>query len=462
MKHVSRLSSKQSEVWAMLEESREVEEILYGGAAGGGKSWLGCAWQIYRRCRYPNTRGLIGRSQLKNLRLTTLKTFFDFWQKFGKFNPAGVTFTFNQQENVIYFSNGSEIFLKDLFQYPSDPDFTSHGSMEITDAFLDEATEITEKAFMIVQSRMRYNLGAVGGTPKILLTANPAENWVKYRYVLSRENKSLDPESSRQFVAALVDDNPDETFKELYRKQLRKLSDYDQKRLLFGDWTALVRTGGEFYTGFSRAHNAGDVDFNPELPAHLSFDQNVTPYITLTCWQVEEKEGVTWLKQFDEFCLPNPDNTTERLCRAFSNKYGDRLRSVFIYGDPSGKKRDTRGKDVNDYTIAKRELRRWLNNGSDRVASVAPPVLKRRDFLNNCFSGNYEKIRILIDQTRCLKTLQDLTQLKQDPNGHKLKEKERDPLTGATYEKFGHCSDSFDYIATTIFRKDFERFCKSY
>jgi len=58
-------------------KDKETKEILYGGAAGGGKSALGVLWIIEQCQAYPGTRWLIGRSKLKTLKETTLNTFFE-------------------------------------------------------------------------------------------------------------------------------------------------------------------------------------------------------------------------------------------------------------------------------------------------------------------------------------------------------------------------------------------------
>lgn len=34
----------------------DIKQVLYGGGVGGGKSFLGCDWQIKRRLKYPGTR----------------------------------------------------------------------------------------------------------------------------------------------------------------------------------------------------------------------------------------------------------------------------------------------------------------------------------------------------------------------------------------------------------------------
>ena len=71
-----KLTIKQTKALDILEDDTTTE-LYYGGAAGGGKSVIGCYWQLKRRLKYPGTRGFIGRSELKNLKKTTLNSFFE-------------------------------------------------------------------------------------------------------------------------------------------------------------------------------------------------------------------------------------------------------------------------------------------------------------------------------------------------------------------------------------------------
>jgi len=222
--------TRQSEALKFLSVDSDVETILYGGAAGGGKTMLGCMWQILRRLKYPGTRSLIGRAKLDTLKKTTMATFFQVANEIGL--KAGEDFIYNQQSHIIKFSNGSEIILADLFLYPSDPMMTDLGGLEITDAFIDEATEITEKAYSIVSSRIRYKLNEFGLKPKILLTCNPSKGWIYNQFYLPYKNQNL-PEH-RAFIQALPGDNihlPDS-----YVTSLSRLPEADRKRLLEGDW----------------------------------------------------------------------------------------------------------------------------------------------------------------------------------------------------------------------------------
>lgn len=217
-------------------------------------------------------------------------------------------------------------------------------------------------------------------------------------------------------------------------------------KLIYG--SPFVKSGGEFYSQFKRKLHTGDVPFIPELPIHISFDQNVVPYITATLYQVEYRGRKKIIRQFDEICLENPRNKSDKLCFEFIRRYGSRCSALFFYGDPSGRKSDTRGSE-HDYQIIERILRRYLNNGSNRVPYKHPSVSKRRDFINNIFEGVYDDVEVIIDK-KCRKSILDFEQVKEDVNGKKKKQKFTDKDKGLTYEKYGHTSDSFDYFICVI------------
>jgi len=209
---------------------KQTTEILFGGAAGGGKSWVGCAWIILVCLKYPGTRYLMGRSKLDALKKTTLNTFFEVCENWGI--KADKHYNFNAGSNIIRFYNKSEIILKDLFLYPSDRNFDSLGSLEITGAFIDEANQITEKAKNIVASRLRYKLDQYNIIPKLLMTCNPAKNWVYTQYYKPAKEGVIKPH--RRFIQSLVDDN--EYISKYYKTQLQTLDELSKQRLLFGNW----------------------------------------------------------------------------------------------------------------------------------------------------------------------------------------------------------------------------------
>lgn len=105
-------------------------EIGYGGAAGGGKSFVIVAATWMSCMAYPGTRWFWGRKELKNLKRTTLASYFKFCDVYGV--GAEQRGNFNAQEGYIRFPNGSEILLLDMARNPSDPLYTRFGSLELT------------------------------------------------------------------------------------------------------------------------------------------------------------------------------------------------------------------------------------------------------------------------------------------------------------------------------------------
>lgn len=221
---------KQNECLRALSLDEPHEVVLFGGAAGGSKSFTGCAWQVMRRLKYPGTRGLIGRSKLDSLKKTTLRTFFEVAKMMGLISQ--VDYRFNGVANTIVFYNGSEIILKDLFQYPSDANFDSLGSLEITDWFVDEASQVNRRAIDVLRSRVRYKLVEFNLSPKGLLTCNPTKGWLYQEFYAPWRDHCLP--SHYTFIQAKPSDNP--YLPPSYERTLSLLPEMDRRRLLDGDW----------------------------------------------------------------------------------------------------------------------------------------------------------------------------------------------------------------------------------
>jgi hypothetical protein len=226
------LSIKQTIALDLLED-KTTSEILFGGGAGGGKTALGCYWQLKQRLKYPGTRGLIGRAVLKTLKETTLVSFFQVAKMQGL--EAGKHYKFNAQSSTIDFFNGSTILLKDLYSYPSDPNFDELGSLEITDAFIDEANQVDDKARNIIKSRIRFQLDQNDLVPKILYTCNPAKNWTYSEFYKPQQDGSI--ANNKRFISSLIDDNP--FISKHYKENLLTLDKVSKERLLFGNWEYL-------------------------------------------------------------------------------------------------------------------------------------------------------------------------------------------------------------------------------
>ena len=98
-------SNKQFQAWEYLNDDITTE-IGYGGAASGGKSYLGCVWVTSMCLAYPDTAWLIGRKELTNLKRTTLITMFKVFKDFGITEKH---YQYNQQNNILTLSLTSSI-----------------------------------------------------------------------------------------------------------------------------------------------------------------------------------------------------------------------------------------------------------------------------------------------------------------------------------------------------------------
>jgi len=234
-----KLTKKQSQAWRLLMDDI-TNEVLYGGSAGAGKSWLGCLWITMLCLKYKGIRCLIGRTVLTQLKMTTLNTLFETLQSMNL--KSGEHYTYNGQSNVITFQNGSEIILKDLQYQPSDPNFDSLGGLELTAVFVDEASQISQLSYQILKSRIRFKLNEYKLQPKILMTCNPGQVWLKKVFYLPYIQDSL-PENMK-FVPALPMDNPH--LPASYIEMLKTLPSAQRKRLLEGDWNYMDESDNLF------------------------------------------------------------------------------------------------------------------------------------------------------------------------------------------------------------------------
>lgn len=236
-----------------------------------------------------------------------------------------------------------------------------------------------------------------------------------------------------------------------------KLNDWDFYNIYaLGNWGKLNK-GGECYKRFDTARHTGRYEYDPESSLHLTFDENVNPYMTL---DIHQADGLkTW--QIDEICLPDPRNTLADTLKDFKDKYPPNGNSIYIYGDSTSKKADVKlEKGKNFYTLIENQLRAWGYVTVNRVARSNPNVEVRINWLNQVFSADgYDGIEIMIGEN-CAKTIGDYKYLKASSDGKKHKEKVRNPVTKVSYEKYGHNTDANDYFYCTFYSQSFRKYSK--
>jgi phage terminase large subunit len=312
--------------------------------------------------------------------------------------------------------------------------------------FIEEANQLEFDDFRELNRRARGMDGI-----QIYLVFNPVviNHWLKRELF---DNPFYEPHTTKihatykDAIKWLTEDDI------LQLEILKDINPNDYKIYTLGEWGG-VRTGNEFYYNFVYTKHIGKCDVQKDKALHISFDQNVVPYITMTIWQISQEEDVYYVNCIDELCLKNPLNNTESLCRKFAEKYEDYLEAgLFYYGDASGRKRDTRANE-NDYEIVERILHKWLSNSSCRVPYNNPLVKKRRDFANRILSNKYN-IRLQIDKN-CQNVITDLEMVQEDAEGKKFKKKKSEH-GGTAYEEYGHTSDTMDYLLMSAFENYIE------
>jgi len=209
--------------------SGNYREILYGGAAGGAKSWTGASWLTFMAECYPGTRWFVGRESLKSLRESTWVTFQKVFKAYG---IEG--WKYNANDHFVEFGNGSRIEFLELKYYPSDDLFERFGSREFTGGWIEEAGEVHFGAFDVLKTRIGRHLNDKYGIgPVLFITCNPKKNWLYFSFYSPWKEKKLKPH--RLFIQAFVQDNP--ANESAYQAQLESIEDKGKReRLLLGNW----------------------------------------------------------------------------------------------------------------------------------------------------------------------------------------------------------------------------------
>jgi hypothetical protein len=209
------------------------EFIGYGGSAFSGKSYLLCYWLTIMCIAYPDTGWGMGRRELTNLKKTTLITLFKVFKECDL--ESGRDYTYNQQLNIITFSNLSQIFLIDTAYKPSDPLYARFGGFELTGCAIDESAETAYSAIEILYTRCgRRRNHEYGIRRKMLETFNPDKGHVYKRYY--KPQKENAPKPRHIFITALPSDNPSPEVPDYVAGILATASKATIQRLIHGNF----------------------------------------------------------------------------------------------------------------------------------------------------------------------------------------------------------------------------------
>lgn len=234
----------------------EATEILYGGAAGGGKSHLMRVASIAWCFAVPNLQVYLFRRLSDDLQKNHMEGETGFPALLAGWLEARYC-KIKYQPTVIEFSNGAKIHLCHC-QY--EKDVTKYQGAEIHVLLIDELTHFSDSIYRFLRGRCRVGGLTVpdqykGKFPRIVCGSNPGgigHNWVKATFIDNTppltitEMPKKDGGMKRQFIPALLADNPTMMKNDPdYVDRLEGLgNDALVKAMRDGDWNIVA--GGAF------------------------------------------------------------------------------------------------------------------------------------------------------------------------------------------------------------------------
>jgi hypothetical protein len=224
------LTPRQQEFAAAL-LSGKYRYLLFGGAIRGGKSYVAIAL-LFLLCRvFPGSRWCLARKDLPTLKRNTLPTL-------EKLRPSSFADEVNKQNWTIDCVNGSQIV---LFTESSDkdPELNRWRGLEVNGFVLEECNEFREAAFnkAIERAGSWTTPGKRQPPPLVIMTCNPARNWVKRLFYDPHKLGKLEPPFF--YLPARVTDNPHLTPEYLASLEtMRTTSPAAYQTFVEGDWSA--------------------------------------------------------------------------------------------------------------------------------------------------------------------------------------------------------------------------------
>lgn len=392
--------------------------LFFGGAAGGGKTYVMLAIFIFLSKVFPNSKWCVVRKDYAKLKQNTIPTFF-------KICPRRFLVKFT--DGVAYFTNGSQIIFKgENFNY--DKDLTWMDGFECNGFGGEEVQELSRKFFE--KAKLRAGRHIIEPMPPIvnLFTGNPSQNWSKDVFVNPAKEGTL--ESPYFYLPALMSDNPH--LPKEYVEGLSTLDSITFARYVMGDWDVIDVDKPFAYAFNLKKHVAKLKAPVKSLPVYLSFDFNVDP---ITC-NVVQSDMRSWIRFHKEYRLRN--SNIYELCAAIKRDHQGYY--FYVTGDAAGHARNVGMRDNQTYyTVVMQEL--GIKKEQMLVPSVNPLISNNRVLVNALLERFPE---LLFDSENCKYTIEDLLYVEVNGYGDidKTKDKHR-----------SHLLDTVRYFLNTCFKE---------
>ncbi len=418
--------------------SNKYNFIMYGGAIRGGKTFAGLGALLLLCKMYPKSKWGVVRSTLQTLKLNTIPSF-------TKICPTSFVKKYNQDTQTVTLQNDSQIiFLGE--NYADDKELNRFKGLEVNGFLLEEVNELQQKTFYKCIERAGSHIIEKQPKPIILATCNPANNWVK-ELIYNKWKTNTLPENWL-YIPSKITDNP--FIPTDYLESLKSMPRYEYEVFVEGNWDLQERTGAEFYKYFSLDKHVKPCHYEPTLPLHISWDENVNPYLPCGVFQISNKQ----VRLIDTILGINPRNTIKDVCNEFKRKYPTHDSGLFIYGDATSQKEDVKQeKGHNFFKLIQNELAKY--RPIMRVSKSNPSIVMRGNFFNTILFSNFGDIEFIINP-ELKEAISDFTNTKEAADGTKDKTKVKDAKSGISYQPYGHISDLTDYLICEAFKNEYQ------
>ena len=267
-------------------------EVLFGGAAGGGKSYGQALDALSFAIKYPRSRQLILRRTYSELEKSLIRTTLEIY-------PREI-YSYGGTSHTGRFKNGSLI---DFGYLAAENDVFQYQSAEYDVVRFDELTHFSEAQYLYLISRVR---GANPYPKQIKSTTNPGGTghaWVKKRFIDGKspeESFTGGDGMSRIFIPSRLSDNGFLTALDpSYRERLLTLPDRERRALLYGDWDVFE---GQYFTEFSHAcHVISPFEIPHGWQKYRTIDYGLDRLACL--WIATSPDGVNYV--YREYCESN-------------------------------------------------------------------------------------------------------------------------------------------------------------
>lgn len=316
--------------------------LCYGGAMGGGKTYV-CLATLLLLCRvYPKSKWCVIRESVPTLKRTTLESF-------KKIVPSNFVKSYNQQDQIYTFINGSQILFM-AEDYTNDKDFDRFKGLEVNGFLLEQIEELQKGLLQICFIRAGRHVIDPMPRPIILANVNPTLAWPKDD-IYERYNNGTLPKDWFYEPAKIID-NPTLYNDQIYMHNVTAhLDPLTKARMIDGDWTAFAVDKPYFYNFSIGKHVIDSYTPNPHLPILVSFDFNIEP-MTST---ISQPINLMSSRTFDEIKINN--GSVEEMCEQIKAKYAHFMGNIDVTGDATGRNREkVRRGNINAYRVIKDEL----------------------------------------------------------------------------------------------------------